>query len=78
MNAVNKAEALGNECGMELLGRLLACTSQSEACPEIHSFLTALCSEPKKLRSEICAGVSTALVDVLMLGMAVVRARSAQ
>ena len=77
MNAAHKAEALGHESGIELLNRTLACKTQAQAVPIIAGFLEALCREPKKHRSAACAGISTALVDVLMVGLDAIRARSA-
>lgn len=76
MNTAHKAEALGHECAIELLERLLPCKTQAQAVPIITDFLEALCHEPKKHRSAACAGISTALVDVLMVGLDAIRARS--
>lgn len=77
MNAADKAEARGHESTIELYDRLLSCKTQAQAVPIITGFLEALYNEPKKHRSATCAGISTALVDVLMVGLDAIKTRSA-
>lgn len=74
-----QAEQIGNECGTELLNRLLKCENQSEACQVIHGFLFALCNERRhNHNSALCSGVTTALVDVLLTGLKAIKAESAK
>ena len=79
MKSSHQAEQHGSACCEEFLNHLLKCKNQAEACPEIHSFLLALCNERgHKHRSAVCSGVTTMLVDVLLTGLNANRAESAK
>ena len=70
-------EAQGSESASYLLDELLACDTQAEAVPAIRLFLERLGKIPDaECRRGFAAGASTSLADVLMLGLAAVRARS--
>ena len=70
-------EAQGSESASYLLDELLACHTQAEAVPAIRLFLERLGKIPDaECRRGFAAGASTSLADVLMLGLAAVRARS--
>lgn len=70
-------EAQGSEAAAYLLDELLACPTQAEAVPAIRLFLERLGKIPDaECRRGFAAGASTSLADVLMLGLAAVRARS--
>ena len=74
MKSSRQAEQHGSACCEELLNRLLKCRSQAEACPEIHGFLVALCNERgHKHRTAVCSGVTTMLVDVLLVGLETIK-----
>ena len=70
-------EADGHDAVSDMLNELLTCNTQAKAAPAIASCLERIAEyRGKQSRKSVAGGASVALVDVLMLGMAAVKARS--
>ncbi|MFZ4539636.1 hypothetical protein [Propionivibrio sp.] len=71
------SEIIGGEEAIALLDNLLACQSQAEAGPVIADFLEQLGAiRGTKNRKGCAAGAAVPLAEIMMLGVAAVRARS--
>lgn len=69
-------EQFGNKMAADLLDQLLYTKTQADAVQPIALFIEQMGCVPGKRRRAYAAGASTALVEVLLLGIAAVRERS--
>jgi hypothetical protein len=76
MNMPELFEGAGHVAAVTMLDKLLIAKTQGDAVAVIHDFLRSIGeAEGEKELRYTCAGAASALVDVLMIGMAEIKNR---